>query len=165
MNVESHAATIENGTGILSKLKMYKPDQGRYVRMATFWILTFLIGYGCYRLSETLADLRYGWAEWLRRPIINELPLVETSFIAASLVAFAVFLLSIAGLQIILNKQKIADSLIETEGELRKVTWPTFRDTMSASIVVLVCVLILFILLGVYDMAIGKSFDVIFFGK
>lgn len=163
--MESHAATIENGTGILSKLKMYKPEQGRYVRMASFWILTILIGYGCYRLSETLSDLRYGWADWLRRPIVHELPLTETSVTAASLVAFLVFLMSVAGLQIVLNKQKIADSLIETEGELRKVTWPTFRDTMSASIIVLMCVLILFVLLGVYDIAIGKSFDVIFFGK
>lgn len=141
---------------------MVRPEQGRYVRMSTFWAIAFLWAYGCYRLSETLSDLRFGWASFLRQPIVGELPLLETPLTTASLLSILVFFAGIAALQMFLNTPKIADTLIETESELRKVTWPTFKDTINASLIVLACVIVLFGLLGVYDALIGKSFDVIF---
>jgi transcriptional antiterminator NusG len=43
---------------------------------------------------------------------------------------------------------KIADLLIETEAELRKVTWPTMPEAINSSIVVIVCVLFLMVYLA-----------------
>ncbi|MHC4894808.1 MAG: preprotein translocase subunit SecE [Planctomycetota bacterium] len=35
-----------------------------------------------------------------------------------------------------LNKTETVDALIDTEAELKKVTWPTFNETVNASLVV-----------------------------
>ncbi|MBI3818363.1 MAG: preprotein translocase subunit SecE [Planctomycetes bacterium] len=118
--------------------------------------------YGSFRLSETLADIRYTWARWLRTDLISEIPLFETPLKWSALVAFFVFIFGVVGLQYFLNTPKIAETLIETEAELKKVTWPTTRETIGASTVVLVTVMILFGLLGVYDMILGNVTSFIF---
>ena len=144
---------------MLDRLRTYKPDQGRYVRLAAFWSIAALWGYGCFRLGQTLSDLRYSWAGWLRARWVEEVPVVEWSITPAVVIAAVVFLAGLAMLQMTLNRPKVADLLIDTEGELRKVTWPTFKDTASASFVVLLTVLILFVLLGVFDIALGQIVD------
>jgi preprotein translocase SecE subunit len=51
---------------------------------------------------------------------------------------------------------KQADLLIETESELRKVTWPTLSETMTSSIVVMLCVLFLMAFLAGSDVLLGR---------
>lgn len=150
---------------IQERLRTYRPEHGRYVRLGSFWLLVILWSYGCFRFSETLADLRFGWAAFLRRPVIQELPLLEVSLTPAALVAILVFMLGVAGLQIFLNTPKVAETLIETESELRKVTWPTFKDTVNASLIVLFTVIAMFVLLGVYDAVLGRAADSLFLGR
>lgn len=163
----SAATNVEvvQSTSFLDKLKTYRPEHGRAVRLSVFWSLTTLWLYGCYRLNETLGDIRYSWAQWLRSSLVQELPLLESPLKWSTVVAAAVFFAGVAGLQILLNKPKIAETLIETQDELKKVTWPTNKETINASTVVLVTVVTLFVMLGVYDAVIGKVFDFIFFSQ
>ena len=42
-----------------------------------------------------------------------------------------------------LSRPKIANFLIETEIELRKVAWPSFPETRAASVVVIICVVVM----------------------
>jgi preprotein translocase subunit SecE len=144
---------------LLGRLRNYKADQGRYVRLAALWSLVALWFYGCYRLWETLMDLRWSWAAPLRTRWVDELPIVEWPLTPAAVIAAVVFLAGAAGIQMFLNRPKVADLLIETEAELRKVTWPSFRDTASASLVVLFTVAILFVLLAVFDFVVGRLID------
>jgi len=118
-----------------------------------------LLGYGCFRLGQTLLDLRFSWAAWLRTVWIEEMPVVEWAVTPAAVLALVTFLVGLASIQMFLNRPKVADLLVETEAELRKVTWPTFKDTASASLVVLLTVAILFALLGVYDIVLGQVID------
>lgn len=130
----------------------YKRDQGRYIRLAAFWILWLLIFYGC-------IDLRYameGWGlpeslntEWAHLPVIRRVtPISIFAWVVLPLIAM--FLL-----HRMLNKPKLADYLIETETELRKVAWPSFKDTRHASIVVVITVLILALFLAGADAILG----------
>jgi preprotein translocase subunit SecE len=56
----------------------------------------------------------------------------------------------------VLNRPKVADFLIETETELRKVAWPNFKDTRHASIVVIITVLVLAFFLAGADIVLGE---------
>jgi preprotein translocase SecE subunit len=50
---------------------------------------------------------------------------------------------------------KIADSLIDTENELRKVTWPTLDEAIQSSVVVIVTVVVLMMILAGADFILG----------
>ncbi|MBL8692997.1 MAG: preprotein translocase subunit SecE [Planctomycetes bacterium] len=58
-----------------------------------------------------------------------------------------------------LNRPHVADLLIETEAELKKVTWPTMPDTASSSLIVLITVLVIFLLVAVYDFGLSQLID------
>ena len=46
--------------------------------------------------------------------------------------------------------------LIETESELRKVTWPTMPEAVRSSVVVIACVLFLMAFLASADWVLGR---------
>jgi preprotein translocase subunit SecE len=52
--------------------------------------------------------------------------------------------------------QKVRQFLREVKVELKKVTWPTRKETLASTAVVLVLVLILSFFLGVVDMGLTK---------
>ena len=113
----------------------YKEDQGRMVRMAVFWSIALLLFYGCNSLSETLA----GQFQALGQPAIAalpKLPVLGTSLSSSFLISAVVFLGATFLAYRWVESPKIADLLIETEHELRKVTWPTGKEVMNSSITV-----------------------------
>ena len=57
----------------------------------------------------------------------------------------------------LLNRPRVADMLIDTEGELRKVTWPTFADTWKGTLAVVVTVTFLLVFLTTADLAINYA--------
>ena len=63
-----------------------------------------------------------------------------------------------------LEKPKNADLLIETESELRKVTWPTIDETIDGSIVVMAVVLFLMAFMAGADFVLGEIFTRIITG-
>jgi preprotein translocase subunit SecE len=62
------------------------------------------------------------------------------------------------GAYYVTNQVKIADFLIETEIEMRKVTWPASREVLVATGVVIVIVLLLGVFLFVADRLIIQPF-------
>ena len=63
------------------------------------------------------------------------------------------------------NKPKTADLLIETETELRKVTWPTLDETIKGSVTVMVCVLILMAYLAGADWLLARWAKLVLLGR
>src|SRR5262245_59596887 len=119
----------------------YKKDQGRLARMAAFWSTTALAFYGCWSLKDTLGA---AWGGTLSAPLIasmKKVPILGLPFNAATLIAAAVFVAATIALYRWQHTPKVADLLIETEAELRKVTWPTLPEAFQSSLVVIVCVL------------------------
>jgi preprotein translocase SecE subunit len=125
----------------------YKEDQGRHVRMAAFWSVVFFLGFGC----RFLHDILIQWPQ-LRAPINGvRIPVVAVNLSPAFLVTMLIFC---AGLFVVHRWQqrpKVADLLIETEAELKRVSWPKGEEVWNASMVVLLSVFILGALLAVAD--------------
>lgn len=138
----------------------YKKDQGRYARMFAFWCLALLLMYGC--LGGLVVFLRkvIGESEvWIEAmPLLGDVDV-------AKVIALVVLVVGGFVTHRLLNRPKAADMLIETEAELRRVTWPRFSETWVGTVAVLVTVMVmLFYLFGVdlvlaYVMprAMGKS--------
>jgi preprotein translocase SecE subunit len=141
----------------------YKHDQGRMARMAAFWTLAALIFYGCNALRGELVA-RF---DALGRPLIASMPrlsLLGVDFNAAFLIAALIFGVSVWLIYRWIETPKNADLLIETEAELRKVTWPTGKEVINASVVVVVSVLFLMAFLAGADVLLARIARVIFGG-
>ena len=142
-------------------MQAYKPDQGRMARMATFWSLVLLVLFGCSFLHEMLTS----YSSALKDPIGGfEIPIVMIPFTGAFAISAVVFLGAVAWIFVWQQKPKVADFLIDVEGELKKVTWPTMQETVNASIVVVICVAVLMGFLAGGDYALGKIVKRLMFG-
>jgi preprotein translocase SecE subunit len=140
----------------------YKKDQGRYMRMGAFWSLFLLAGYGC------LGGLTHSLYRWLpsiagdnaAEPWIQHFPMLG-QFGLAELIA--ILILTTAGIWIhqILMRPKVADLLIDTETELKKVTWPSMSETMNGTIAVAMTVVALFVFLSAADTVIAFVMDTV----
>lgn len=140
----------------------YRKDQGRMARMATFWSLAILLAYGCVRMRTELASWK---PESLGTPLGGaKVPILGLELSPALLVALGVFVVGMVLLNRLLEKPKNADLLIETESELRKVTWPTLDETIDGSIVVVVVVLFLMAFMAGADYVLGELFSRIILG-
>jgi preprotein translocase SecE subunit len=125
----------------------YKEDQGRLARMAAFWSVVFFLGFGC----RFLHDILIQWVD-LREPMGGaRIPVVGVDLSPAFLVSGLIFL---AGVLLVYRWQqtpKIADLLIDTEAELKRVTWPKGQEVWNASLVVIASVVILGAFLALAD--------------
>lgn len=141
----------------------YKHDQGRMARMAAFWTLTALLFYGCTALRSELVARSTA----LSRPLIASMPTVPPlglDFNLALLIVAPLFCLGLWLLYRWIEAPKNADLLIETEAELRKITWPTAKEVVNASVVVVVSVLFLMAFLAGADVLLARIARVIFGG-
>ncbi len=142
-------------------LYAHKPEEGRHARQASFWLGEGMIFFGCYALSTELSS----WTA-LRTPVIAgfpELPLLGIALTGSFVIALLVFLAASLAYLRMLAKPKVADHLIEVEGEVRKVTWPSFEEATNSSIVVIITVLVLMGFLAASDFVLGRIINPILF--
>jgi preprotein translocase subunit SecE len=85
----------------------------------------------------------------------GRIPILGVVVTPALLIAAIVFGGAVLLLYRWTESPKIADALIETESELRKVTWPTLNEAMGSSVVVIVTVLVLMSILAGADFVLG----------
>lgn len=139
----------------------YKPDQGRMARMTVFWTVAVLVFYGCTSLFQTLQGFQS-----LARPLVGEGPLpvlglaLNPALLISALVLFAGLFLLYRWEQ----TPKNAELLIETEQELRKVTWPTVDEAIDGSLVVVAAVVFLMAFLAGTDWFLGRLAERILIG-
>ena len=76
----------------------------------------------------------------------------------------AVFIGGIWWLIWFINRPKLGGLLIDTETEMKKVTWPSWRDSFNSSLVVLVAVIFFMLFLGATDIVMNFVFSKIIFG-
>jgi preprotein translocase SecE subunit len=142
----------------------YKKDQGRMARMAAFWSLAVLLFYGCTSLN---GELTGRWGDSLGRPIaagFSQIPVLGVDLTPAFFIAAVLFAGGMFALYRWLERPKSADLLIETEQELRKVTWPSGKEVINSSIVVIVCVMFLMGYLAAADWFLARVTRVLLFG-
>ena len=138
----------------------YKEDQGRLARMFAFWAIAFMVLFGCTWLHGMLVQY-----DSLRNRLADiRIPVVAVDLNIAFLVSFVLFAGCILVLAWWVRRPKIADLLIETEAELRKVTWPKSQEVVNSSMVVIVFVIILLGFLAGTDAVLSRVFNYIIFG-
>ena len=134
----------------------YRKDQGRYARMLAFWALLLLFSYGCFH-GGGLADLLDRWMDPAANPVlINPFPILKTLKVSTC-IALGVLVIAGFGLHVVLNRKRIADSLIETEVEMQKVTWPSWGEAWQGTMAVTVMVIVLFVFLTAVDLLLVQA--------
>ena len=77
-------------------------------------------------------------------------------------VAFAVGVAGVLGLHYVLNRPKSVDLLIETEAEMRRVSWPTMKQVWNATLVVAFVTLLFAVTMTGLDLVIRQVLHLIF---
>ncbi len=108
--------------------------------MTAFWALFLLCAYGC--LGGLVYQIRDWFGDSVSTVLVAQLPLLGDLDVAM-LITLAV--LATAGLVLhsYASRPRVADLLIETETEMRKVTWPTWPETWTGTVAVAVTVVCL----------------------
>jgi preprotein translocase subunit SecE len=116
----------------LFRVGLYKRNQGRIARQATFAALAVIVGMGAWSLSEFWQD---------KEPTLRYF------------VPFVLLLIGWWASFRIVQMPSFADFLISVEGEMNKVSWPSRGELFRASIVVMVVIFFLAAVLFAYDVA------------
>jgi preprotein translocase SecE subunit len=124
------------------RLGYAKPGQGRWARLAAYVGFAVIALFGAVALHHVpgLGSKWFGGLEglWTRRFLGAEVVLRPVFFPAAGL-----FLVSLVAFHLYLNRPKVGEFLIETQGEMRRVSWPTRREWVGSTVVVLCLVAVL----------------------
>ncbi|HVR87237.1 MAG TPA: preprotein translocase subunit SecE [Planctomycetota bacterium] len=122
-----------------NKLDYAKPGLGRAVRTTAYTGIAALSAYGAYALYMA-PSLQSPW--W--RVIVGPLSLMgkEANLRPQLFPAAAVFMTVMFVVFQILNQDKTAEFLIETEGEIKKVSWPARKEYVGSAMIVVAVVAI-----------------------
>ncbi|MFT5290194.1 MAG: preprotein translocase SecE subunit [Planctomycetota bacterium] len=138
----------------------YRSEQGRHARMFAFWSLALLCLFGASWLHSILSgydSLMNNIKDW-------RIPIVGIDITGAFLISLGLLVVLVFVLNRYLERPKVADTLIDTEGELKKVTWPTLEDVINSSIVVIISVVILGFFLAGTDWVLHSLVDRLLYG-
>jgi preprotein translocase subunit SecE len=141
----------------------YKKGQGVIVRRAAFFLLLLIVVWGCHTLYYWLINLSIGQKRPFATPILGgpSVPVIDQRLDVAFVVSWALGAFIAFFIWRILNRPKSAEFLIETDAELKKVTWPSWKDAWNSSVIVLVFVALLAVVLIASDKVIGVALNLV----
>ena len=143
--------------GILKKmganLEYTKPGLGRAVRSTAYASIAALTGYGAYALYMA-PSLQSPWWKVMAGPFT--LMGKEASLRPQLFPTVAVFLSVMFVVFQILNRDKASEFLIETEGEIKKVSWPARKEYVGSAMIVVLVVAIVSCFLHFVDMGLSE---------
>ncbi len=137
-------------------IQIYKKGQAPLTRYVAAGSCGALLAWGCYSLFKAI------YVEGWPRALLFEVPGLGLEITPAFLIALATFAAVGFGLFILMNRPTTADLLIDTELEMKKVSWPTRQEAWNSSIVVVVTVLIFTVILFTFDVILNKALQLIF---
>jgi preprotein translocase subunit SecE len=118
---------------------LYKRNQGRMVRQVTCLTIWVFVAVAAYRIHQYFLVKNVAYYLGEGRQAVSYL-------LALALGGFGAW----AAYRLV-NWPKFADFLISVEAELNKVSWPTQRELVKASLVVIFTILFLSAVLFLYD--------------
>jgi preprotein translocase SecE subunit len=136
-----------------SQMVYAKPGLGRMVRTTAYVSIAALIAYGAYALYMAPA-LQSAW--W--RVIAGPLTVFgkEASLRPILFPALAAFFTVMSVVFLLLNQDRWAEFLIETEGEIKKVSWPARKEYVGSAMIVVLVVAIVSGFLHFVDMGLSE---------
>lgn len=124
--------------------KIYKPGQGKWVRLGTAIGIGLMTAFGVYWLLEELRGAIETNAEYWLGGI--------AAVIVAVMALFTWWLL---------NKIRIVDFMVATETEMQKVAWPTKKEIVNNTWVVIAGTLLIVAVLFIVDIGFATLFKAI----
>ncbi len=135
-------------------LDVYKKGQGSLARFSAYAIGGVLIVFGVYRFFATMNVPReHVLVEAV--PVIGDLSVYKV-------VSLVLLVVSLLGLHLVLNRPKSVDLLIETEQEMKKVTWPTLPEVWNATVVVVLVTATLAVTMYGFDQILVRLFKLVY---
>ncbi len=126
----------------LFRFGLYKRNQGRIARQATFGAFAVIVALGAWTMSKYLGGYVSDNPNWT----MTQQNLVKY-FIPLAVLAAGLW----ASFRIV-QMPTFADFLISVEGEMNKVSWPSRGELFRASLVVILVIFFLAFLLYAYDL-------------
>jgi preprotein translocase SecE subunit len=142
-------------------LEIYKKGQGTRARVIAYILLGLLVPvFGAYACHAQFNTVGRGVGLPVANAVAN-LPMIG-ALTWMKLISLVVFLGGLLILHLALNSPKLADLLIDTELEMRKVSWPSWAEVKTASVVVVVVTFAIGALLFAFDRMLRAIFSLIF---
>ncbi|MFH1229870.1 MAG: preprotein translocase subunit SecE [Planctomycetota bacterium] len=138
----------------------YKQREGLITRFVTWGLLSLLALFGCIALyyfipvesKDKIPAQSTFWGN-----LIYNIPFFDINITNGVLISIFIFLLIIALInRFIINKSSLADFLIETEYEVKKVSWPPKNEYWGASIAVIISVVVIGFFIFIADIVFQK---------
>ena len=142
-------------------MENYKAGQGSLARLIAWVAMLAAVALGCAELYSWIQDPRSDTA-LLPGELFNDLPFFGTKFSWKFLLCSVIFFAGIWFIRRIMSRRDTVDALIETEQELRKVSWPTRDESINATGVVILVSLLLTGALFSFDLIFNRIFGLIF---
>ena len=148
------------------KLITYKPREGLIIRFVT-WALTSLFTlFGCVSLfyaipAENIATIPPQKTFW--GYIIYTIPFFEVNITTGTIISVAVFITIVILInRLALNTTKSADFLIDTEFELKEVSWPPKNEYWGSSVAVIISVIVIGSFIFIIDMLLTQIMRLVY---
>lgn len=139
----------------------YKSGQGSLARL-TAWVSALMaLVFGCAELYSWIQNPREDVALFPGE-LFADLPFFGTRFSWKFVLCLLIFVGGLWLIRRIMRREKAVDALIETEQELRKVSWPTKDESINATGVVILVSVMLTTALFAFDMLFVELFGILF---
>ncbi len=132
------------------KFSIYKKGQGKYTRLGSAMAWMAIAVFGCITLFNKMTAIDIEAMSQSNEKILD------------TLVPVGVFLLIGWFVYWIVNKQSIADFMIDAEGEMKKVSWSSKQEIIVSTTIVIVVVIIMASFLGLVDLMFQMFFGSLF---
>ena len=144
---------------MMAVLEFYKKGQGSIARLLSLGGSLLLLLWSGRSLWVYLSGFTSLAGE---SATLVTVPTVGLDINIALLIAVVVMFASAAGVVWTLNRPRLVDLLIETEAEMKKVSWPSRQEAWNSSVIVVITVVVMMGLLFFYDYTLNKIFLLLF---
>jgi preprotein translocase SecE subunit len=134
--------------------EIHKKGQGTLARATAYVLGAALVLFGAYQFFATFntRDARV-FVEDL--PLLGDLNLWKVFAIAIGIAGLVL-------LHLALNRPRAVDAMVETEQEMRKVSWPTLPEVWNATLVVVLVTAVLAVTMYGFDLVLHRLFRLVF---
>jgi len=146
-------------------MERYKPGQGSFARLTTNVLVLIALFMGCVELYSHIQATDDQPILGMDLEVARDLPLLGEPLSWKLLLCIGVFIVLVTLMRRWFSKPSVVDALIETEMEMKKVSWPTMPEARTATWVVVLVTLVLTASLAFFDIALVSLFDFVFAAK
>jgi len=134
------------------QLDWHKSRQATAVRAAAFVFVAALTFYGSFAFYQIPSTTSGWWEDLVKFELFGKVIALKPVLFPSA----GVFLTVMMTAYVLLNRPKWAEFLIETEGELKKVSWPHRKEYVGSAVVVVVVVVVISLFLFFVDQGLSK---------